>query len=421
MTRLRTKDLRYTPASNHYAEEWSTPNCGIPPAWKVYYNQPVELMCGSYAHMVDDVIPGYRRRSKAEGEVFFNPAHRVSVTIDAGTGTFGGLFQNKSAACSGTSLYYPQYRFSLPGGASYGRLLSGFLFSLIGSQVIPPVSLFSNEDRRSMAIEASTACLNSRGRGPTNMWEALAELHKSATMLTEILDKLSKALVRLVSLKGKSGLNNASGAYLIWRYGIMPLKKDIEALLAAFQKEGGLKRITSRGTAIDTRSAVSQRSGQLYATLNWTGELKTTETMTYRATSLDSAYIDFHDNVGLALKGLITLPWELLTYSFVLDWFLNIGDLLGALVPTYGMQQLGSCVTERRSVKVTFSTLGFTPYNHLTMVLPPHPAQCNLLCDAWTRVNQLSSPDLVLRTSFKFDKWYRVLDALSLITQRLTR
>jgi hypothetical protein len=45
--------------------------------------------------------------------------------------------------------------------------------------------------------------------------------------------------------------------------------------------------------------------------------------------------------------------WEIVPWSFVVDWFIPIGDYLGALTPKVGVEVLASGLTSRRTTTVT--------------------------------------------------------------------
>jgi hypothetical protein len=129
------------------------------------------------------------------------------------------------------------------------------------------------------------------------------------------------------------------------------------------------------------------------------------------------------DSLGLSYKNLVTLPWELTKMSFVYDWFANIGDLIGSLVPAFGLNQIGSCtVVERKRIDSWVST-GYTLVNPsvFTVLQPPSPCSHKKTTTWYTRSIGLGAPSLAIKLDFGFDKLLRSADAAALLAQRMFR
>jgi hypothetical protein len=50
--------------------------------------------------------------------------------------------------------------------------------------------------------------------------------------------------------------------------------------------------------------------------------------------------------------------WELVPYSFIIDWFLNVGNTIAAFTPDYGLRALASWTVATTSVVKTFRIAG---------------------------------------------------------------
>jgi hypothetical protein len=68
--------------------------------------------------------------------------------------------------------------------------------------------------------------------------------------------------------------------------------------------------------------------------------------------------LDHRDVFGLSFKEIPITAWELVPYSFVIDWFVNAGDYIQAVTPKLGVKVLGSwSTTEDEIVTKTTTTL----------------------------------------------------------------
>jgi len=295
-------------------------------------------------------------------------------------------------------------------------------------EVVRAVAMPSDDITR-LSTLAQTKVLAQRGKyGESNLYESLAEIDKSLGLLKDIFErasriqdgifKSSKATSRLRSLS-----NHAAGIYLLTRYGFGPLVQDVVGILKALDKP--------LGQMLKSTRAKEEWSSQQTATLPdfvdagtaVFGRTKTTtHKVTVRALSLDNVNITPLGRLGLGVKDFISVPWELASYSFVYDWFANLGDYLGAMVPDIGLSNVGGCVTvEWECVEtVTYSGRSASANGGVSIlsITPPPP---------FTRTIKYKSrtpglnPGLSWQSDFKFDKLTRCLDALALFSAGLAK
>lgn len=421
-TRVRSLDNTWNANGAEQAWEYSRhgDDCNRPLAWASYYLQPTSVQCGRKTYMQDMVTPGYHRRSQA-GEVIMTPMLKSTVEINPGYGQLGGVWKNNYAACSGAQQYNPIYKMYCDGTLTYGRLLSGFRFNAVDpyGMAIPSPCLHAEADMRSVRTEASTACLANRGNAAeANLWEDLAEFHQTMGLTGNLFTALRTILS---DTKDKWVVNGIANVWLMYRYGILLLVSDIKVVAAALQKVSGKRRITSRGLAASQKIAVSPMVGNRYATWSWSGTVQTVETYECRAMSLDEVVVNFANDCGLSLKGLAVLPWNLTQYSFVLDWFLNFGDLFGSVVPAANATQLGSCMVTTTTRRDYFTAQEFHPVNQVAFYMQKKPDDCGCERIETTvrRYVNLENPGLVIRGGDPFRSWRRAADAVALLTQFL--
>lgn len=161
------------------------------------------------------------------------------------------------------------------------------------------------------------------------------------------LEKLTKALK---PGDKSSVLKHVADPWLEYRYAIRPLiyemKSAVEALKAVIRKG---TRFTARGFNDDrTVTITSDR----YSYAGWirfeTRRLSRTHARNYRAGVLSS--IDDDIDSIMAIWGFdqpFQSAWELVPFSFIIDWFFNVGTIIGAWSPKASLTALSSWVTEQ--------------------------------------------------------------------------
>jgi len=259
--------------------------------------------------------------------------------------------------------------------------------------------------------------MNKRGRSDSNLYESLAEANKLLGLLPSLLGNAAKVISAKKGLMHRA--RSAGSAYLAYRYGLQPVMSDVESVVKGINKKLGNVRETKRASASATQAfAWSRNDPGLGAIMDTRSDFTQVEEISARAMSLDEFSATLSSNIGFTSKGLITLPWELLPYSFVVDWFVNIGDFIGSLVPALGYTQLGSCITVKHSIKLsqTVSTTG--PASGYTVLMPAIGSKTASFVTT-TRTVGLASPGVVIKSDFKLDNITRSLDAISLVVQKL--
>lgn len=144
-------------------------------------------------------------------------------------------------------------------------------------------------------------------------------------------------------------------AYLELQYGVKPLMSDVYGAVSALEnkeKDAGRGHVTVKASVKSRDFSVSAR-GDGVSTIAWTID-RVREVQHQGFIRLDF----YQDNPILAsLNSLgVTNPlevaWELTPYSFVVDWFLPIGDYLNSLDATLGWRFLAGSMSKKTTVKV---------------------------------------------------------------------
>ncbi len=142
-------------------------------------------------------------------------------------------------------------------------------------------------------------------------------------------------------------LENVMNMWLQARYGWMPVIYDLQGAIKALTTPKS-PRQTARGrTEVTSSSSVKSAHGGYSPGVYGTTSDRTRRT-TYRAGILyentKSLTAEYSSRFGLSLADALTVPWELKTLSFVVDWFIDIGTWLRAVSPKSGINPLASWV-----------------------------------------------------------------------------
>lgn len=160
----------------------------------------------------------------------------------------------------------------------------------------------------------------------------------------------------------RRALDNFSDSWMETRYALMPLVRSAVAIFEAMEE--GLRSLstdkiyTARAKVVgESRTSGSVVTGTSVCYINFPYKLEFQHVgrafVHYRFTEVPT----LASMLGLSPGYIPETAWDLLSLSFVMDWFLNIGDIIGALRIKTGIEILGNCV----GVK-TIGTGITTPY-----------------------------------------------------------
>lgn len=378
-------------------KSWAIYSSPTETTWTAYSSGNATL-CGTARTMYDTVTPGFRKRV-ANGEIIMNNMSKTEWSR-ASYGYQGFHL----VAASGS----PPRQFRID-----GDYFSAKVFGQNSAVLIE--DLVDTSPNSSLVTEACTKVLSDRGRSDSNLWESLAEINSTLAMITDLLLAIRRLNFQAYRRAG------VSGNYLQWRYGVSPLIADLQAALEGLQKRVGKVRKFTRASSSEDATVTKNGSFVYDSRMNVSYTRKITHVASVRAVSVDEFFADLGFNLGFSMKGLLTLPWELLGYSFVYDWFANIGDYIGALIPSLSWNQLGSCytLTSEKTCITTCGSSSMIPGNGYNLLSPMK----GVVVEKYIEKSRapLSLPGLVLRSDFRFNKVTRVGDALALAMQSLPR
>lgn len=377
-------------------------------------------LVGRRRDMTDMVVPNFRKEVKA-GKVFMN--YMESRSQD----TTVGVKSHINGSVNGIGFHDVE-------GSSLQHLSCNWLgntdwnLSSVRYDVVPASSVYA------LADEVCTRTLSQIGRSDAANWENLAEVGKTVQMLRAPVQSFVKFLnsdgaVRRYrrSLSGVGSLSKdvgltATNAWLAIRYGVMPVIRSVDDTLKQLRKRlkygAEVTRQTTRYShAISgaANSLIQMSDGTYISDI----ARRVSASHEVRAMSLDEVVWDVPTMLGLGSKDLLTLPWELIRLSFVADWFLNVGDYIGAVSQAMYPKSLGQCYTIQSTRSEYRETITHTiPTNY---IINSYRRGWVREDTVWkTRYPGLRAPKIGVKANFRFDDLTRIGDAFALVANQLT-
>jgi hypothetical protein len=363
---------------------------------------------------MDDVaIPNFAERIR-KGEIFFNDMQKRRQESNAGSG-IGHATRSVGTTCTSPVLYR-EYRRD-------GHHLPSLVTESL--QAIPVEGAISASEIASLQTEVSTRCLSARGSQGSNRFESLAQAAKTIAMLKRPFSAIDsffrKTKVKITrSGRRRKNLMRPVDAWLTYRYGLKPLINDVDEILRGLDKGVGNQKYTTRANGFKTRTSTRVFTKDLGINRVHIQAMSTCS-VTVRAMSLDEYVSDLLNNIGFDIKGALTVSWELVPYSFVIDWFANVGDYLRAFIPTPSVVTLGNCLTTEVDSRTDYSVLR---NEHLDPANSYFTRELSGTCSARIYSKSrtpLQPAGLVLKSDFRLDDQTRMADYLSLIAAKGSR
>lgn len=221
--------------------------------------------------------------------------------------------------------------------------------------------------------------------------------------------------------------DQVNNMYLMGRFGLRPLIMDSEGVLKAIQKQLGIfirERHTSRGAV----SYSEENSGSTVASvgvLRVPYTFRHTQTVEIRAMQAWEAAVDAIRDAGISLEQIPEAAIDLVRYSFVVNWVVNLNDYASALANMYhqpNWRTLGSCMSARHEAVTICYVSGNAyitqPATYELLTQPTGIATCTMLSKA--RSIGLPTPSLTVRARpLRWMEDARLLDAIGLLRNAL--
>lgn len=296
--------------------------------------------------------------------------------------TAGGPFNLKGVDTT-CGIYHSEY---MSDHFSYKRQLNTFPASIQNVAVAQAVSKVYNKIRERQAPFSAQIFTG-------ELKETLMLLRHPTAQLARAVETYGKALEKTRKLSGlKDRAKSSADLWLQFKFGVLPVISDAQTIIRVFDDlaaKGASELFKTKGTysGNTTNQQVSQAdSGFLVHTSE---KIITYESNCYihggwlavtkeRLTGLDVILAD--------LKNISELPvtaWELIPYSFLIDYFVNIGDIIEAgVTSTTSLRYISQSVvnTTRTRFTTVKSVVGnsYSTDVKLSGTLQPKIVECKL-------------------------------------------
>lgn len=200
--------------------------------------------------------------------------------------------------------------------------------------------------------EGLTSALAKANEGELDLLTSLAELPETISFLHKAIRQAS-ALVkprRLVKSIKDMRSTKISGSWLEYRYGLMPIIYDVYGLLQVIERMGRLYETSRDRSDTDVQYEYSDSVYQY-----------SVSGLTVNRAWVKRRYDpkNLFNSVGSLLSfNPLKTAWELVPYSFVVDWFVNIGDAISSISLTTLCEEERLCVSAQSQLLTSVSFNG---------------------------------------------------------------
>lgn len=293
--------------------------------------QSSALWYGAFKETTDVVTPQYRflsQRGDIVNHPFFSKEEKRSTN-------YSGFEHRRNSGSGSTIQYYRSDKY----------------------YTVPPA--FGSESRpsgipiSSLEMEAGTLARSNLNRVDIESLVEIAEAHKVKDTFVIRLRNFNKYLDHL--RRGRHSWATAAGLtafelshviennWLRYRYGIMPMIYLLEDAIVG--EKVRLTRAKALGTArYEVTGTQDYPSSATY--YNDVHRVTSVYTVEVHAGILYRPDPHF-DHYGVRPNQILNAAWELIPYSFVADWFLNLGTFVRAQTMSVGVKQLASWTVTR--------------------------------------------------------------------------
>jgi len=174
----------------------------------------------------------------------------------------------------------------------------------------------------------------------------LIRLGRRARRVGDLLQELNRGYQAVPRRVVRAEARALADRYMELRYAARPIVYDMVGVMKAATKPRFINRKTFRGQADDSCDYQDTQTGRLffYETVADVDRVSR-YTVSARAGVLTTVSLSSLQPYGLGIEALPSTVWELIPFSFIMDWVANVGQTIGSQIPKAGVTQLASWVS----------------------------------------------------------------------------
>lgn len=236
---------------------------------------------------------------------------------------------------------------------------SGYISDVYTRQSIDPAGFPIVPN--SLKSEARTKCLNQLIESEVNLGQSAGEARETLSFVSEHIARGVLAIRYVKKRKYRKAAQvlripfskkQMADNLLAYQFGLLPLMNDI------YNGVDAIRKAQVKSDLIKVKAvATDEQTFPVLTSYSFEGSVK-------RGVEASYTYkLDDHRLASLSTLGLtnpLSLAWELLPSSYIVDWFLSIGDVLSALGADLGYSYLGGYETEFVRGEFTISSYSWS-------------------------------------------------------------
>jgi len=350
--RTRTKDPRTVYTDSIQERVWYQGTLNPSGSTSVYG----PILTDQYAESMEDVVTPNYANLRARGHIINNwmKQERVDLTYNPGMVDWEMHYRNDDGLF-GYRTYIGQNipHYMNVDGETYPPTEPGFI-----AHTILPIE-------EMMEMRALTKAYAKIEETDANIYATLGEAGKTAASVASIFIRLKllasefkTAMSRIKNVAGSAYL--LSKLWLEYRYAIRPLCFEVMGIIEALESGKPLRvRLSSSLThEEDYKVSLPPRETAQY-TLTRQDHMQ--RTIKVSAGVLVSYHVEkMNLNQRLGSNQPLLGAWELIPYSFIIDWFLSVGEWLQAMTPKANVTVLSNWLIREVETIETRRCLDFT-------------------------------------------------------------
>lgn len=329
----------------------------------ISYTSP--LLKKGYMKSIQDVVVKDFKRQSSQGRIFNNPMVIIEESYMNNPGFQIATF---TPVCSGSTIKEDAWQNYLaklkPGvGPDLLQLDGGLVSSLITEAYTRAVANAGSPSVEGLVNIAELPRLLTDLRGVASSLEMFYRRAQREWYSHEAKRRIPQGVGATFVRDAYTSLHQwIASNWLRYRYSLLPIWQDAIKAFAQYEGPPAPERETFRAFkgANDSSTTTTRYTGNhFFADFN----MQQTVNLQVRAGVLRQSFPGHVlDPYGISLAAVDDVIWELIPYSFIVDWFANVGEYLATLSPVVGYSGLASWHTLEYTYETSWD-VDYTPRN----------------------------------------------------------